>query len=121
MSQNMRDVVWWMCYDGPWLIPLNKSYIFLYTLMNIIRLICCHIHVPPPPMATLASTNGLDTLMIINEEDVTVIGYYLIPHNSQVCFTKESHINDITTMQLLDANAYAIMYQEFVHRHVWKY
>ena len=52
----------------------------------------------PPPMATLASTNGLDTLMIINEEDVTVIGYYLIPHNSQVCFTKESHINDITTM-----------------------
>jgi len=79
-------------------MPLNESYIFLDTLMIVIRIIYSHIHVPPPPMATLASTNDLDILMIINEEDVSVIGYYLIPHNSQVCFTKESCINNITSI-----------------------
>jgi hypothetical protein len=118
MSQNMRDVVWWMCDDGPWLIlpPFqNKSYILENPLNNLANAIERVLHIlghindchpnyllsyscAPPPMATLASTNDLDILMIINEEDVSVIGYYLIPHNSQVCFTKESCINNITSI-----------------------
>ena len=105
MSQNTRDIVWWMCGDGPWLIPLNTSYIFLNALMIVIRLICCDIHVPPPPMATLASTNDLDTSMIINtflNEDISIIGYYLMPHNSQACFTKESRFDDIPTSDRRD-------------------